>query len=918
MPQLVIRLDDEAQHDLDEIRHRLEAAGFGITRQEGHGDEGVEWTLRPHRQNRDASSPSIDPGVLDIVEHGVVVCDAQARIIHANPRARDLFGWEETPLGESAYARMPLYQRDCATVVSEIEHPLARALKGSRIVAEQTLCVGETPAPQCGQLLVTARPVHGRQRKLAGVALSLLDVSGESPTEKALRRQRNLYAALSEFNQLVVLKAPAPEELFEQLCRVAVDYGHLQLAWIGMPDEAGWIRPVASRGAARDYLHHVRICVDGRLREGQGPTGTAMREKRRMVVHAMQTDPSMGPWQQAAHEAGLRSSAAFPVFRGGEVVASLNVYSDEEDYFTSDLLHLLDELVMDASFSLDNFDHHQERRRLVEILEATPDFVGISDPQGRILYHNPAARRFLNQEQDLGRIPDCHTGEGRRKVAQGLKAAETQGTWGGETEFVDSEGRCIPFSQVIIAHCDDQGEVTHFSTIARNISHEKESEEKIRELAYQDALTGLANRTLLLDHLEMDYRRALRQGRFGALLYMDMDEFKAINDSLGHAVGDALLKALARRLSGRLRAEDTLARIGGDEFVMLLGDLGDDQEAAALAAQRVASELLDMLVVPIEAHGHRLHVTLSIGITGFPYNSTADPMDVLRQADTAMYAGKRVGRGVVRFYDPAMRENVRRRLDLEQDLQRALDMEELHLSYQPILALPGQEILGFEALLRWEHPTRGMISPAEFIPVAEQTGQIIDLGNLVMNQALRTVRRWIDIGLMQPGQQISVNVSPPQFAQADFVQRTTQLLGHYGVPGERLNLEITEGVVVRHMADTTAKLRLLQQHGISIALDDFGTGYSSLAYLTQLPLQTIKIDRSFVQGLGDGHDSADVVEAILTMAIRLGLSTIAEGVETAEQCHRLSAWGCHGAQGFYLAYPLPAPDAEDYLLAHRD
>ena len=916
MSQLVIRLDDEAQHDLDEIRHRLEAAGFGITRQEGHEDEGVEWTLRPHRQNRDASSPSIDPDVLEIVEHGVVVCDAQARIIHANPRARELFGWEETPLGESAYALLPLYRRDRVRIASEVDHPLARALRGSRIVNEPTLFGGQTPEPECEQLLVSARPVQDRQGEVVGAAVSLLDVSGESPTEKALRRQRNLYAALSEFNQLVVLKAPAPDDLFEHLCRVAVDYAHLQLAWIGMPDEAGSVRPVASRGAAREYLHHVRISIDGRLREGQGPTGTAMREQQRVVVHALQTDPSTGPWQRAAHEAGLRSSAAFPVFRGGEVVASLNVYSDEEDYFTSDLLHLLDELVMDASFSLDNFDQQQERRRLVEILEATPDFVGISDPQGRILYHNPAARRLLNQNEDLGGIPDCHTDAGHRQVAQGLETAKAQGFWKGETEFVDSEGRCIPFSQVIIAHRDEQGEATHFSTIARNISHEKESEEKIRKLAYQDPLTGLANRTQLLDHLEMDYRRALRHGRFGALLYMDMDEFKAINDSLGHAVGDSLLKALAQRLSTRLRAEDTLARIGGDEFVMLLGELGDDQEAAALAAQRVASEILDMLDTPIDVHDHRLHVTVSIGVAQFP-NGTADSMEILRQADTAMYAGKHVGRAVVRFYDPAMRENVRHRLDLEQDLQRALDTEALYLTYQPIVALPGQDVLGFEALLRWEHPTRGMISPAEFIPVAEQTGQVIDLGELVMNQALQTARRWIDRGVLQPGQQISVNVSPQQFAQADFVQRTAQLLSQYGVPGERLNLEITEGVIVRHMADTTAKLRLLQQHGISIALDDFGTGYSSLAYLTQLPLQTIKIDRSFVQGLDEGRDSADVVEAILTMAIRLGLSVIAEGVETTEQCHRLSAWGCHAAQGFHFARPLPAPEAENYLLAHR-
>lgn len=916
MSQLVIRLDNDTDDDLPEIRRRLQAAGFDVSAPDGPEGGAAEWILRSS-SGTETAEPLVASEVLDIVEHGIVVCNQEGTIVHANPRARELLGWRETPQGESAYARLPLYQRDCATAPPDEDHPLTRALHGDHILNEHTLCVRHGPQPCCRQLLVNARPLHDHQGGPAGAVMALLDVSGESATERALRRQRDLYSALSEFNQIVVLRTPEPEELFEHLCRVAVDYGHLQLAWVGVADAAGRVRPVASRGAAAAYLHHAPISVDAHLPEGQGPTGTAMREKRRVVVHALDNDPTMGPWQRAAHEAGLCSSAAFPLFRGGEVVASLNVYADEEGYFTSDLLHLLDELVMDASFSLDNFDRHQERRRLIEILEATPDFVGISDPQGRVLYHNPAARRFLNQEQDLGRMDDCHTEEGYRQVRMALQAAAEHGTWAGETEFVDSEGNRIPFSQVVIAHRDEHGELTRFSTIARDIRNEKESEEKIRQLAYQDALTGLANRTRLVDHLEMDYRRASRHGRFGALLYMDVDEFKAINDSLGHATGDAVLQALAQRLSGRLRPEDTLARIGGDEFVMLLGELGDDSETAALGAQRVANELLDALHAPFDVHGYRLHVSVSIGIAQFP-DGTTDPMEILRQADTAMYAGKQVGRGVVRFYDPAMRENVRRRLDLEQELRRALDTGALHLCYQPILALPGREILGFEALLRWEHPTRGTLSPAEFIPVAEQTGQIVELGELVMAQALHSVRRWIDKGMLQPGQQISINVSPQQFAQVDFVERTARLLSHYSVPGERLNLEITEGVLIRHMGDAVAKLRLLQEYGISIALDDFGTGYSSLAYLTQLPLQTIKIDRSFIQGLGKGHDTAGVVQAILSMAMQLGLAVVAEGVESSEQCERLADWRCPGAQGFYFARPLHPDDAEDYLLAQWD
>ncbi|MGD8430810.1 MAG: EAL domain-containing protein, partial [Ectothiorhodospiraceae bacterium] len=683
-----------------------------------------------------------------------------------------------------------------------------------------------------------------------------------------------------------------------------VDYGGLRLAWVGVPDSEGWVRPVAALGAACGYLHELRISVDDSRPQGQGPTGVALRKGRSVIRNVLDTESTMSPWHAAADKAGLKASAAIPIRRGGEVIATLNVYADEHHYFSVDLMRLLHELAMDASFALDRFDEETERRRMIEIIEATPDFVGVADREGRVLYQNPAACALVGEERSARNVRDCHTAESQGQLDEALGVARDRGLWTGESELIDAEGNAIPHSQVIIGHRDRSGEVTHYSTIARNIKSEKAAEAQIRHLAYTDALTGLANRTHLLERLEQDYSRALRHGRIGALLYIDVDGFKAFNDSMGHATGDAVLRALARRFAARQRKEDTLARIGGDEFVLLLDELGESSDEAAYQARRIADDIMDSLKAPFELEDQRLHLSASIGIALFP-TGEADQEGLLQRADTAMFAAKEAGRGSVRFFDPSMLERVRRRLELEQELSKALAAGDFFLCFQPIVRLKDGAIIGVEALSRWRHPKHGLISPAEFIPVAEQTGQIVELGERVMESSLAALRLWLDAGVAGPDLRLSVNVSPLQCSQSDFAERLLGQLQRHGVPGSRLNLEITEGVVVRNMERAVEKIRQLQEQGVSVTLDDFGTGYSSLAYLTRLPLQALKIDRSFVQDVAVDPGAAAIVESILAISSHLHLRVVAEGVETREQAERLAQWGCSSAQGFHFGRPVP-------------
>jgi diguanylate cyclase (GGDEF)-like protein len=450
--------------------------------------------------------------------------------------------------------------------------------------------------------------------------------------------------------------------------------------------------------------------------------------------------------------------------------------------------------------------------------------------------------------------------------------------------------------------------------LTEEVAARREAEAQLAHDAFHDALTGLPNRALFMDRLGQAVRSAQRnpEHRF-AVLFLDLDRFKMVNDSLGHGVGDALLVAVARRLQGLVRSNDTVARLGGDEFTVLLDDIQSASGATTLA-ERIEAVMRE----PIEVDEHRLYVTTSVGIAFHRGGGEADAL--LRDADIAMYRAKHTGKARYEVYEPGEQAAMVSRLDLEGDLRRALDGDELEVFYQPIVQLPSGRLQGLEALARWRHPQRGLLTPGEFIPLAEETDLVLVLGMQVLRRACRQVADWQRRFPRVLPLEVAVNLSSKQFLQADLARQVARILEQSGLSGTDLvlALELTETSLMENLASVGAMLGHLKGLGTRLAVDDFGTGYSSLAYLQHLPLDTLKVDRSFVARMDVSRDSRAIVRAVVDLAHDLGLSVVAEGVERAEHVAALRALGCDYAQGFHFARPMPAQEVEALLAAVRD
>jgi diguanylate cyclase (GGDEF)-like protein len=439
----------------------------------------------------------------------------------------------------------------------------------------------------------------------------------------------------------------------------------------------------------------------------------------------------------------------------------------------------------------------------------------------------------------------------------------------------------------------------------------RSADKQIRKLAFFDQLTSLPNRILLMDRLRRSATVSDRSGSHGAILFIDLDNFKALNDTLGHDMGDLLLKIVGERLGACLRAVDTVARLGGDEFVVMLTELSDDEREAAAQVEAVGHKLLATLSQAYELNGAPYRGTSSIGATLFKGTRTATD-DLLRQADLAMYKAKADGRNAFRFFDPGMLAAMMERTALESDLREAVRAGQLMLHYQPQVVGDGR-ITGVEALARWPHPRRGMVSPAQFIPLAEETGIILPLGQWVLRTACAQLAAWAD----RPETAhltIAVNVSAHQFSQPDFVGQVLAVLRETGASPQRLKLELTESLLVANVGQLIEKMSALKVQGVGFSLDDFGTGYSSLAYLKRLPLDQLKIDQSFVRDVLTDPNDASIARTIIALAQSLNLGVIAEGVETAAQRDFLASSGCHAYQGYFFSRPLPLVDFERLLL----
>ncbi len=599
-------------------------------------------------------------------------------------------------------------------------------------------------------------------------------------------RLKQLYAALSQCNQAIV-RSKNQEELFPIICRDAVNFGGLTMAWIGLMDSHNQqIIPVASYGEGIEYLDelHVHLHSDNIL--GQGPTGRAFNENHPVWCQNFQNDPTTSPWHLKGKKYSFGSSAALPLECNGIPVGVFTLYSNQVDAFDNEAQKLLEEMANDISYALDTFRLNQEREN---------------------------------------------------------------------------------------------------------------AEEQVRYLVNYDSLTGLSNRTRLNEYVLLTLERAKRHNENFCVMFLDVDHFKDINETLGHKIGDQLLIESAQRLKSVLRDEDIIARLGGDEFILLLPSIQMN------GADKVAQKLLDAIQKAFLIEDNEISISVSIGISLYPYDG--ENFETLyKNADIAMYRAKQDGRNGYCFFTEEMQRHSIRNMTLGNALRHALEENEFQIHYQPQIRSKDGKIIGAEALLRWYYPALGFISPAEFIPIAEENGLILPIGEWVLRNAVQQAKKWIDQGY-EPII-MAVNLSAVQFRHSALPDTVSNILMEVGLPPEYLELELTEGVAMHDPHKAISIMNDLHERGVRMSIDDFGTGYSSLSYLKKFKIYKLKIDQSFVRDINIDDEDKAIVSAIISMAKRLGLQTIAEGVETIGQLEYLQAEGCDEIQGYYYSKPLPA------------
>lgn len=744
------------------------------------------------------------------------------------------------------------------------------------------------------------------------------DITERKNAEIKIERLTRLYAALSQCNQAIVRCSDA-SELFPIICRDAVNFGGMKMAWIGMLDEADQlVKPVASFGSGVEYLEGIEISVDAAAASGVGPTGTAVRENHPVWCQDFQRDPTTEAWHARGERFGWGASAALPLRAGDKVAGALTLYAGETGAFDEAAQNLLLEMALDISFALDRFADDRERKimqdelrdseeRYRKAFQTSPDAVNIT-------------RRVDGLYVDVNTGFERITGWQHDEVVG--KTATELNLWGNPSDrmrLVDalqSEGRCNNLEATFVKKNGDVlhglmsaenvrfKEVDCILSITRDITEKKLAEAQIQQLAHFDQLTGLPNRSQLNDRFRYALSLAQRHGDQLAIMFLDLDHFKNINDTLGHSVGDQLLVDVSRRLKAALREEDSLSRLGGDEFILLLP--GTDEAAAS----QVATKLLAAVAQPCQIEQNELVSTVSIGIALYP-NDGQDFETLSKNADAAMYRVKQASRNDFRFFTQEMQAHSARTLQLVNALRHALPRHEFELHFQPQIALQDGHIVGAEALLRWRHPELGMISPVEFIPIAEDSGQILAIGEWVLRTAVTQLKQWLDAGLRP--MVMAVNLSAVQFRHPNLIDLVTRILDEAALPPEFLELELTEAAAMDDPPAAIAIMNKLDERGIRMSIDDFGTGYSSLSYLKKFKVDKLKIDQSFVRDISDDPDDKAIVTAIINLASSLGMHTIAEGVETASQLAFLRLQGCDEVQGYYFSKPLPKDQFEAFV-----
>lgn len=880
----------------------------------------------------------------------------------------------------------------------------------------------------------------------------LEDITARKYSELYLIRQNNLYDMLSQTNQAIV-RSEDRFTLLENICRIAVKNGGFVFACINQNQTTDETRHIlTSYGKDNGFISFVESYRERIIAETHGkprfllPSDRVFDRRSHIIINNFINDDSVQPLQEAAFQAGFQSAGYFAIKERDQIIGTLNLYANEPEFFSLDVLSTLNDMMMDVTYALDMLCQKQEKESALlalqnasEVIDASPtvlfrwkpnsrwemeyvssnvarwgykaeDFISgklsMSDllhPEdlhriwGEVIRHIESRHReyilecriktsegdylwvenhvttsfdrkgkpvsftgvmtditlqkaneiqlrqaatvfestregiiimdgefymlkinramidlFGYEESELlGKNPELFFSPEHSKItAEELtKTLLEQDFWRGEVWHHHKDGTPIPIMASFTPVRDDNGDLLYYIAVYTDISQLKDSEARLEHMALHDPLTGLPNRAMLGQKLAIALDEAIRNKHRLALLMLDLDHFKNVNDNFGHHYGDELLHAVAKRLKEQLRQTDVVCRLGGDEFTILMQNDPTTEDVSVLAG-KIVHTLHQPFLLSNDRH---VSIGTSIGISLFPDHGTTVE-SLMQQADTAMYRAKQEGRDGFRYFSEELYQRAKARLELEQRLHRAITGQEFQIFYQPQIELKTNRVIGAEALLRWNDPEQGLIPPSEFINVAEETGLIQSIGEWTLFEACRQGKAWIEQGL--PPLNLAVNLSPLQLHHDDIQSSIERILKNTGFPAEHLELELTESALMEQQEEAVEILQRLRQQGIRIAIDDFGTGYSSLAYLKQFPLDVLKIDKRFVDDIPLERDDMEIAATIVAMGHTLRLTVLAEGVENQAQLDFLTKQGCDYYQGYLCSAPLPADEFEQFIRQH--
>jgi diguanylate cyclase (GGDEF)-like protein/PAS domain S-box-containing protein len=822
----------------------------------------------------------------------LLVDPRDGNIVDANPAAAAFYGWPVETLKKMRIT--DINTLPSSTVKHEME--LADAEKRVFFRFKHRLASGETRDVE----------VHSGHVDYHGRDLLYSIINDVSEREQLLHREQ----VRGEVLEMLIRGSDLKNILHAIVTQIEEEQPRVLCSILILDKEGKHLLTGAAPSLSETYNNAVHGFEIG---SGRGSCGHAAATGERIIVSDIQTHPNWTPYKELAAQAGLAACWSEPIFSSkGRILGTLALYDRSIGSPSAAQIHLIEEMAKIVSIAIERKQDEEDLQLASTVFQASPEAIVITDAENRIVAINPAFTTITQYKANevIGRDPKLLSSgqQGKEFYRAMWSNIQTFGSWQGEIINRRKNGENYAEWLNINTVRDEKGEVRQRIAIFSDITDKKRSAEIIWRQANYDILTGLPNRRLFHDRLMQEMKREGREQNSLALMFIDLDHFKEVNDTLGHEAGDNLLMQASKRIAGCIRESDTLARLGGDEFTVILPGLADTKRLGMLA-----DTIVNILAKPFMIGEASAYVSASIGITLYPQDAS-DLSSLLKNADQAMYVAKGRGRNQYSYFTASMQEAAQTRMLLSNDLRRALDSGQFEIYYQPIIDLSNGLPAKAEALLRWHHPRLGLVSPTVFIPLAEEIGLINDIGDWVFRQSALKAKQWCMIGNSRlSAMQISVNKSPRQFITGDSNLSLLSWMRALDIPPQCIVVEITEGLLMDDRTEVQEKLLAFRDAGIQVSLDDFGTGYSAMSYLQRFDIDYLKIDQSFVRNMVTNPGDHAIAEAIIVMAHKLGMKVVAEGVETAEQRDILVSAGCDYGQGFLFARPMSANDFDRYL-----